>query len=89
MNITDKNLLGSGNDRREYITKDRRYTTAATPMTTGRFGPSGSLRNRNSTREHTIDVTLKMSNEVLFDLGYIAIVSGNLAGWEYYTQHIE
>ncbi len=43
----------------------------AITTTTRRFGPSGSLKNRNIAREHTRDVMPKMSKEDLFDLRFI------------------
>lgn len=33
-----------------------------------RFGPSGSLNNKNIVLEHTIDVIPKIINDVLFDM---------------------
>jgi hypothetical protein len=55
----------------KYIVKDKKYMIAAIPITTRRLGPSGSSKNKNSVREHTIAVTPKISSEALFDLKYI------------------
>jgi hypothetical protein len=46
---------------------------AAIPITTSKFGPSGSLKRKNITLEHRMDVIPKISNEVLFDLKYIFV----------------
>ena len=46
----------------------------AIPITTSKFGPSGSLKNKNITLEHAIDVIPKISNEVFFDLKYIFVI---------------
>lgn len=54
-----------------YTVKDKKYTISAIPMTTSKFAPSGSLKNRNSIFEHTIDVIPKINNEVFFDLKYM------------------
>lgn len=46
---------------------------AAIPITTSKFGPSGSLKNKNSILEHTIAVMPKISSELFFDLKNIAV----------------
>lgn len=51
--------------------KDTKYTITATPVTTNKFGPSGSLKNRNSILEHAREVIANISSEVLFDVKYI------------------
>lgn len=51
-----------------YTPKDKIYRIAAITTTTRRFGPSGSLINRNITREHTRDVIPNTANEVFFKL---------------------
>ena len=43
----------------------------AIPVTISRFGPSESLKNKNSILEKIIDVIPKISNEIFFDLKYI------------------
>lgn len=43
----------------------------AMTVTMSKFGPSGSLNVANITREHTMAVTAKMTNETVFDLKYI------------------
>jgi hypothetical protein len=59
---------------RKDIVKERKYTITAIPITTSRFGPSGSLKKRNITREHMRDVRPRVSNEVFFDLKYIPVI---------------
>lgn len=74
MKIPNKSLLVPINDIEElnkYIAKDKKYMITAIPITTSRFGPSGSLKNKNITLEHIIDVMPKISSEVFFDLKYI------------------
>lgn len=55
----------------KYIAKDKKYMIPAIPITTRRFGPSGSSKKKNIVREHTIAVMPKISNENFFDLKYI------------------
>ena len=47
---------------------------AAIPITTSKFGPSGSLKNKNSALEHKIAVIPKISKEICFDLKYIFVI---------------
>ena len=78
MKITNASLLKPVNSTVEgenkYTTKDKRYTIAVIPITTNKFGPSGSLKNQNSILEQTMDVIPKISNEVFFDLKYIFVI---------------
>jgi hypothetical protein len=71
MKITNKSFLrlvvGALN---KYTAKDKKYTMTAIPVTTSKFGPSGSLKSKNITLEHRIDVATKISSGVLFDLKY-------------------
>jgi type II secretion system protein G len=48
--------------------------TIASPVTTTKFGPSGSLIKKNTARETTIDATAKINNETFFDLKYICLI---------------
>lgn len=51
----------------------------AIPITTRRFGPSGSLKNENIILENAIDVIPKIRSELFFELKYIfAIILENL-----------
>lgn len=52
----------------EYTASDRRNMITASPTTISRFGPSGSLINKNTTLEHTMDKTPRIINEAFFDL---------------------
>jgi hypothetical protein len=61
-------------DLNEYAAKDKKYTIAAIPITTRRFGPSGSLKNKKITLEHTMDVMPRISRGVFFDLKCIFIL---------------
>jgi len=58
----------------KYTANDKKYIMAAIPITTRRFGPSGSLKNKNIILEHTIDVIPRISNEIFFDLKYMSVV---------------
>ncbi len=44
---------------------------SAIPITTTKFGPSGSLKRENIIFESTIDVIPNIINEVFFDLEFI------------------
>ncbi len=55
----------------KYTIQDKKNKTNAIPITTTRFGPSGSLKSRSSILDKISDVTAKMSNEIFFDLKYI------------------
>jgi hypothetical protein len=57
-----------------YIVTERRYTIAAVPITTSKFGPSGSLKKENIALAHTMDVMPNISNEIFFDLNNILVV---------------
>jgi hypothetical protein len=74
MKIPNKSLLIPINDTEElnkYIVKDKKYMITAIPITTSRFGPSGSLKHKNINLESKTDVTNKISNDIFFDLKYI------------------
>ena len=58
----------------KYVAKDKKYIATATPITTRRFGPSGSLKNKNIFLEHAIAVIPKISKEIFFDLKYIFLI---------------
>lgn len=55
----------------KYTGKDRRYRNNAITVTISKFGPSGSLNNKNIVLEHAIAVMPKISNEIFFDIGFI------------------
>jgi hypothetical protein len=46
----------------------------AATITTKRFGPSGSLKNKNIVLEQTIDAIAKISNEIFFEMRYIILI---------------
>jgi len=50
---------------------------AAIPMTTTRFGPSGSLKKKNIALEHKLAVTAKINDVMFFDLKYIWLSVAN------------
>jgi hypothetical protein len=54
-----------------YAAKDKRYTTIAKAATIKRFGPSGSLKKKNSILEQMMAVAPSSINEIFFDLKYI------------------
>ena len=76
MKTANKILLKPFNDKRlnKYTNNDKKYTITAIPITTNKFEPSGSLKNKNKTFEHKIDVIAKMSNDIILDLKYILVI---------------
>ena len=54
-----------------YAAKDKKYTAIAKAATIKRFGPSGSLKKKNSILEQMMAVAPNMINEIFFDLKYI------------------
>ncbi len=89
MEIASKNRLRSlAEEVNAYAANERRYTNAAVTMTMSKFGPSGSLKKKNSALEHTRDVIPRSSNEVLFELNIsVRYIQSNskramdVAGW--------
>ena len=75
MKITTKSLISDVGDKGralyKYTAKDNKYIMIAITTTTRRFGPSGSLKNKNITLEHTKDVAPNMSSGVFLNLKYI------------------
>jgi len=72
MKTTNKSFLRPVIEKlNKYTAKDKKYIIAAIPTTTRRFGPSGSLKNKNISLEHTIAVIPRNISEVFFDLKYI------------------
>ena len=57
-----------------YAAKDKRYTTIAKAVTIKRFGPSGSLKKKNSILEQMMAVTPSIINEIFFDLKCIIAI---------------
>ena len=57
-----------------YAAKDKRYTTIAKAATIKRFGPSGSLKKKNSILEQMMAVTPSIINEIFFDLKCIIAI---------------
>ncbi|WP_413667154.1 hypothetical protein ACEN9X_21865 [Mucilaginibacter sp. Mucisp86] len=53
-----------------YAVQDNKYTTTAAAATIKGFGPSGSLKKKNSSLEQTIAATAKITNEVFLVLKY-------------------
>ena len=54
-----------------YAAKDKRYMAIAKAVTIKRFGPSGSLKKKNSILEQMMAVAPNMINEIFFDRKYI------------------
>jgi len=52
----------------KYADKDIENMTAAATVTTSRFGPSGSLKKKNSALEQRRAVMPRRKREALFDL---------------------
>ena len=73
MKITSKSLLKPVNGKKvegkkKYVDIDTKYTIAAIPITTSKFGPSGSLKNENIARENKMDVRPRVTNDIVFIL---------------------
>jgi hypothetical protein len=54
--------------------KDKKYMTIAIATTIRRFGPSGSLKKKNSVLENKRDVIPRISNEIFFNLKRILVI---------------
>jgi hypothetical protein len=54
-----------------YAAKDKKYTAIAKAVTIKRFGPSGSLKKKNSILEQMMAVAPNSISEIFFDLKYI------------------
>ena len=75
MEIANRNLLILVFESwKKYANRDKKYTTTAIPITMSRFGPSGSLKKKNISLEHTMAVIPKIINEVFFDVKYIFVI---------------
>ncbi|QEM04640.1 hypothetical protein DIU31_014370 [Mucilaginibacter rubeus] len=57
-----------------YTAQDNKNTASARPPTIKRFGPSGSLKKKNSNLEQMIAMTANIINETCFDLKYKFVV---------------
>ena len=57
----------------DHTIKDGKYRITAIPVTTRRFGPSGSLKSKNNVLEHARDVIPRISNDAFFELKYIFV----------------
>ena len=57
-----------------YAAKDKKYTAIARAATIKRFGPSGSLKKKNSILEQMMAVAPNISNEIFFDWKYIIAI---------------
>jgi hypothetical protein len=53
-----------------YAAQDKKYTASARTTTIKRFGPSGSLKKKNSILEQIMAVIANIVNETSFDLKY-------------------
>jgi hypothetical protein len=68
MKTPNKSLLGAVvGELNTYASKDTQNMIAAAPITTSKFGPSGSLKSKNITLDNVKAVMPKMSNEIFFD----------------------
>ena len=54
-----------------YAANDKKNTAIARPATIKRFGPSLSLKNKNSIQEQMMAVAPNIINEIFFDLKYM------------------
>ena len=57
-----------------YTAADKKNIASARHVTIKRFGPSGSLKRKNSSLEQMIAVTANIINETCFDLKYKFVV---------------
>ena len=57
-----------------YAARDNKYTAIAKAATIKRFGPSGSLKKKNSILEQMMAVTPSIINEIFFDLKCIIAI---------------
>jgi hypothetical protein len=53
------------------MAEDKKNTAIARPITIKRFGPSGSLKKKNSNLEQMMAVAPNITKEIFFDLKYI------------------
>jgi hypothetical protein len=56
----------------KYTVKDKKYRIIAITTTMSKFGPSGSLNDKNITLEHVRDVMPNISSEIFFEMKYIS-----------------
>ena len=59
----------------DHTSNDEKYRITANPVTTSKFGPSGSLNRKNKVLEHTSAVIPSVSNDVFFDVKDIVVIS--------------
>jgi len=55
----------------KYADKEKKYNIAAVAVTISRLGPSGSLKRKNISLEHSIEVMAKIIRELFFELKFI------------------
>lgn len=58
----------------EHAAKDAKYRITAMTIIMSRFGPSGSLKDKNIVLEHAIAVMPKIINEAFFDVKYMLVI---------------
>ena len=59
----------------DHTSNDEKYRITASPVTTSKFGPSGSLNRKNNVLEHMSAVIPSVSNDVFFDVKDIVVIS--------------
>jgi hypothetical protein len=59
----------------DHTSNDEKYRITASPVTTSKFGPSGSLNRKNNVLEHTSAVIPSVSNDVFVDVKDIVVMS--------------
>src|SRR6516162_5480160 len=75
MQSAERSLLSPvGKGMNDHTSNDEKYRIAASPVTTSKFGPSGSLKKKNNVLEHTTAVIPSVSNDVFFDAKDIAVM---------------
>lgn len=63
----------------KYTVEDKEYMTSVIPVTTNKFAPSGSSKNKNITFAHARAVMTKINRENFFDLKSM-FVNGDKGG---------
>ena len=59
----------------DHTSNDEKYRITASPVTTSKFGPSGSLNRKNNVLEHMSAVIPSVSNDAFFDVKDIVVIS--------------
>lgn len=58
----------------KYTEKERKKKIAAVPRTMSKFGPSGSLKKKNISRERTTAIILRINSDIFFERECIVVI---------------